>query len=97
MTMGLHTCGGLSKIQFDHSIKNEMKVLNFGCCYYMMGPNDYNISKIEDPLKLNLNALSLANRSHGNFGGAKIDEKIRVKFYRYAFQMKYEEITQKKE
>lgn len=37
LSVGLHTCGPLSKIQFDHAIKCGIpKILNFGCCYYMM-------------------------------------------------------------
>ena len=67
------------------SIENGTNMFNFGCCYYMMEPKDFNLANVDEPLNLNLNALSLANRSHGNFGGAKIDDKLKVKFYRYAF------------
>lgn len=41
MSIGLHTCGGLSRIQLKHSIRAGLpKILNFGCCYYMMEAED---------------------------------------------------------
>ncbi len=92
--LGLHTCGGLSKILFDESIKSDLEgLLNFGCCYFKMNKSDYHLSKLsqERPLALNPYSLSLAARSHGSLSKNKYDLQISVKFYRYMFKFFLEE------
>ena len=100
LSVGLHTCGPLSKVQFDHSISHQIpQILNFGCCYYMMDSNSFNISKAakQNPFNLYLESLSLANRAHGSTSNALngFSQKLKVKRYRYAFQFLYEKITGK--
>ena len=45
LSVGLHTCGPLSKLQFDHSIAAEQPfILNFACCYHRLSEDGINIS-----------------------------------------------------
>lgn len=85
MTLGLHTCGPLSVFQIDASINNKAACLNFPCCYHKLTCDDVNISSLakRTPLKLNSYALTLAARAHQKYDEKALDQKYRVKFYRY--------------
>lgn len=77
MSVGLHTCGLLSKHQFDSSIRLKLsKILNIGCCYPKIDVNDeVNLDNVfwseysrrniaEHNIKYGRDMLSLANRAH---------------------------------
>ena len=90
LSFGLHACGPLSVIQFAHAVKQEIpKIFNFGCCYYKMGQQHFNLSERAKKfgLQLTLDSLSVANRAHGTTSHAvsAFEEKLKVKQYRYAF------------
>lgn len=84
--MGLHTCGGLAKIHMDSFLKSNARMfLNFGCCYFKMNKDEFNISNyvknntfIHHPY-----ALTLATRTHGDLSRIKFENKNRVKFFRF--------------
>mmetsp|Transcript_22155 Transcript_22155/g.18439 ORF Transcript_22155/g.18439 Transcript_22155/m.18439 type:complete len:80 (+) Transcript_22155:314-553(+) len=48
MSIGLHTCGMLTKYQFDQSINlNLNKILNIGCCYPKIDVTDnFDVNKV---------------------------------------------------
>lgn len=88
--LGLHTCGGLSKLIFEKSVEsNAPNILNFGCCYYKMIPSDYQISTLGQEMGLinHLHTLSLATRSHGRMSANTFKMNNNVKFHRYIFQL----------
>lgn len=91
---GLHSCGELSvDIIKLFASKNEGGLLNFGCCYHQLG-EVYNISNHSksNPLEITNNALHLATRSYAYTNEIDVEQRRKVKLYRYAIHhlgMKY--------
>lgn len=90
LSLGLHTCGNLAVRHLECSIKNHSKVIfNFGCCYPKLN-NEYNIStyaQVNQPLEFSIPALTLATRSHARMSTCALEQKIRVKRFRYTFHL----------
>lgn len=91
---GLHSCGELSvDIIKLFANSNQGGLLNFGCCYHQLG-NVYNISNYSQsrPLEITNNALHLATRSYAYTNEIDVEQRRKVKLYRYAVHhlgMKY--------
>lgn len=88
-TMGLHTCGGLAVSQIVSSVEENCKgMINFGCCYNKLLPNEQNISqfaKKNGGLVFNQYALTLSARAHKKFSFEDIELKWKVKHFRFTF------------
>lgn len=92
-SIGLHTCGKLSLVQFQEAIKYKtLGLLNFGCCYLKLDPGNQNEFKISNAGKeilpnFSIEALTLATRSNQHFTYEDFIFKTNVKFFRYALHL----------
>ncbi|MBY0415186.1 MAG: SAM-dependent methyltransferase [Bdellovibrionales bacterium] len=92
ISLGLHTCGGLSNILIKATVDYKtMGLLNFGCCYLKMDTiKDFPLSEFYKENNLptfNLYSLTLATRAHGETTFETYQTKERVKSYRYALHL----------
>jgi len=101
LTVGLHTCGTLANDLLQvSSLKSSPYIINFGCCYLRMPPQNVLISafgKNNSTFPLTSHALTLASRAHFEFPYQDFIDKKRVKSYRYALHLLcYEKLNLKK-
>jgi len=86
-TIGLHTCGELSRAQMDFNLKHKIPyLLNIGCCYLRLNPKAWPWSDYLKSKKITLNQFALTLATNGNVAlseQAFIHSK-KVKSYRYA-------------
>ena len=91
LSLGLHTCGPLAVTLINETITHKNQgLLNFGCCYYRIPPEQFPLSnfyKDHHFVRLNLYSLSLATRSHAEMRWETYRTKERVKNYRYGLHL----------
>lgn len=98
LSIGLHTCGGLAVTQIKGSAQKKASLINMGCCYLKLKPQETLLSQAakESPLDMHLFALTLASRAHKRFTIEDIEYKKLVKQFRYTLHfLLYEEFGQK--
>lgn len=91
-SLGLHSCGALSNVLINQTIKNKTAgLLSFGCCYHRLDAmNDYPVSEYLGygfHLALTSYAMTLATRAHGPMTRSDYQTKERVKYYRYGLHL----------
>ncbi len=92
LTLGLHTCGTLANSIIETHIRMRTKsLLNFGCCYLKMNPEEdtnlSNHSRENKNLDLSRWALTLASRGYTSMDFKQYLLKERVKSFRYSLQL----------
>ncbi|MBP9674654.1 MAG: methyltransferase [Bacteriovoracaceae bacterium] len=93
LLIGLHTCGDLVKSQIEMALNmKSLSFLNLGCCYHKthdtlsaLLPSDW--IKNNNQITLSSDAKTLACRSHTLPKEADFHFKIRLKKFRYTFQL----------
>lgn len=97
LSIGLHTCGPLAIHHMNTVIKNKGRaLLNFACCYNKLDPKEFtNLSSVmrENPLNIDLHALTLASRPHIGEDYETFLMKKKVKSFRYSLHiLMYQEL-----
>lgn len=88
--LGLHACGDLSAFLIKQLPMNQgSKILNFGCCYHKLTQENLNLSQIskEEGIALNNFALTLAAKGYKPQDLEGLDQKLRVKTFRYGLHI----------
>jgi hypothetical protein len=89
MVLGLHACGDLTpeilnysnRIQADH-------LLSIGCCYQKL-TDKYNLSSLarEHGIQFTTNAFNLAARCHSYQSLERLEQKIKIRSFRYGLHL----------
>lgn len=92
-SFGLHTCGALALHHLDKAREGHA-LLNFGCCYNKLNPNEAAVSnfmKKENPSFFTKFALTLASRGHTTISLNDYQVKKLVKYKRAALHFYLQE------
>ena len=89
LIIGLHSCGGLSNQLIKKFVNSNLKsLINFGCCYYKLNPNDFLSDLLNSkPQIITKESLFLAERTTSYISAEDILRRKNVKKFRYAYHL----------